>query len=209
MERTTIQVGGFEVNCSILSENGKAWIVDPGQEGDRIVKLLRERGLSLQAILLTHAHFDHIGGVCPIVAATGVPVYLGPEATGLPDWLMRGYALPGEDEENRANRKLLPEELHILREGDKISLAGIEFSVLETPGHAVGSLCYLCGDNMLSGDTLFYGTYGRTDLPGGSPADMARSLAKLKALPGDYNVYPGHGEITTLARERDTNPGMA
>ena len=211
IEIEKLRVGDYSVNCYIVHEAGRkdCVLVDPGYEPERNLQHLAEENLTPVAILLTHAHFDHIGGVCPIVAATGVPVYLGPNATNLPDWLMRGYALPGEDEEKRKNRKLLPEELHVLREGDKISLAGIEFSVLETPGHAVGSLCCLCGDNMLSGDTLFCGTYGRTDLPGGSPIDMARSLAKLKALPGDYNVYPGHGEITTLARERDTNPGMA
>ena len=198
MERTTIQVGGFEVNCSILSENGKAWIVDPGQEGDRIVKLLRERGLSLQAILLTHAHFDHIGAI-PALQATypDLPVYVHDNDLKVINHplnqLPPEYPAIGQPK-NLASTESLAE------------LEGLE--VLETPGHTPGGVCYYFKNEkmLFAGDTLFAGSVGRTDFPGGDMATLMASLKKLTALPDDTVVIPGHGMFTTIGDEKRGNP---
>ena len=198
MDRTTIQVGGFEVNCSILSENGKAWIVDPGQEGDRIVKLLHERGLSPLAILLTHAHFDHIGAIPALQAAyPDLPVYVHDN-----DLKVIGHPL----------NQLPPEYPPI---GQPKNLASIEslvnldgLEVLETPGHTPGGVCYYFKQEKLlfAGDTLVAGSVGRTDLPGGDMATLMASLQKLTALPDDTVVIPGHGMFTTIGDEKRGNP---
>ena len=198
MERTTIQVGGFEVNCSILSENDKAWIVDPGQEGDRIVKFLRERALSPQAILLTHAHFNHIGAIPALHAA-------------YPD-------LPVCVHDN--DRKVISHPLNQLPPeyppiGQPKNLSSLEslnslegLEVLETPGHTPGGVCYYFKQEkmLFAGDTLFAGSVGRTDLPGGDMATLMASLKKLTALPDDTVVIPGHGMFTTIGDEKRGNP---
>ena len=208
MDRATIQVGGFEVNCSILSENGKAWIIDPGQEGDRIVKLLRERGLSPQAILLTHAHFDHIGAIPALQDAyPDLPVYVHEN-----DLKVISHPL-----------NQLPPEYPPIKEGLESleSLGGLKgldgLEIIETPGHTPGSVCYYFKNFQTSqttkplhllfaGDTLFAGSVGRTDLPGGDMATLMASLRKLTALPDDTVVIPGHGMFTTIGDEKRGNP---
>ena len=198
MERLTIQVGGFEVNCSILSENGKAWIVDPGQEADRIVALLEKKGLEPAAVLLTHAHFDHIGAIPGLLKAfPDLPVYVS-----------------ADDKEviNHPLNQLPPEyppigQVKNLRTLENlVNLEGLE--ILETPGHTPGGVCYYFPKDklLLSGDTLFAGSVGRTDLPGGDMATLMDSLQKLTALPDDTLVIPGHGMHTTIAAEKRGNP---
>ena len=200
MERLTIQVGGFEVNCSILSENGKAWIVDPGQEADRIVDLLAKKGLEPAAILLTHAHFDHICGIPGLLEKfPDLPVYVHEK-----DVPMIGHPL----------NQLPPEYPPV--EGLKGSRSlrglrgfeGLEVEIIETPGHTPGGVCYYFPKNklLLSGDTLFAGSVGRTDLPGGDMATLMDSLQKLVALPDDTLVIPGHGMHTRIALEKSGNP---
>lgn len=198
MERLTIQVGGFEVNCSILSENGKAWIVDPGQEAGHIVDLLAKKGLEPAAILLTHAHFDHIGAIPGLIEKfPDLPVYVHEK-----DIPMIGHPLNQLPPEYTSFAK--PKELRGL-EGLE-SLEGLE--VIETPGHTPGGVCYYFPKDklLLSGDTLFASSVGRTDLPGGDMATLMDSLQKLVALPDDTLVIPGHGMHTRIALEKSGNP---
>ena len=200
MERLTIQVGGFEVNCSILGENGKAWIVDPGLEPERIIDALAKIGLEPAAILLTHAHFDHIGAIPGLVAKfPGLPVYVHEK-----DAMMIGHPLnqlPPEYPNTGSVRGL--RSLSGLR-----SIEGLEVEIVETPGHTPGGVCYHFPKEklLLSGDTLFAGSVGRTDLPGGDMATLMDSLRKLVALPDDTLVIPGHGPHTTIAAEKRGNP---
>ena len=198
MERLTIQVGGFEVNCSILSENGKAWIVDPGQEADRIIDLLTKKGLELAAILLTHGHFDHISGIPGLLRKfPDLPVYVHEK-----DMQMFGHPLNQLPPEYPSFQK--PCNLSIL--DNLVGLEGLE--ILETPGHTPGGVCYYFPKDklLLSGDTLFAGSVGRTDLPGGDMATLMDSLKKLTALPDDTLVIPGHGMHTRIALEKSGNP---
>ena len=198
MERFTIQVGGFEVNCSILSENGKAWIVDPGQEADRIIDLLAKKGLEPAAILLTHGHFDHISGIPGLLEKfSDLPVYVHEK-----DMQMFGHPL----------NQLPPEYPSFAKPRNLVSLDKLEvldgLEVLETPGHTPGGVCYHFPKDklLLSGDTLFAGSVGRTDLPGGDMATLMDSLKKLTALPDDTLVIPGHGMHTRIALEKSGNP---
>lgn len=197
MERLTIQVGPYEVNCSILADAGLAWIVDPGQEAERIAAMLADRGLEPAAVLLTHAHFDHIGGVPGLQKAfPGLPVYVHPKdqpvLTHPMNQLPPDYPAIG-----------LPKNL-----ADATTLAERGVRVIETPGHTPGGVCYYFPDEalLLSGDTLFAGSIGRTDLPGGDLPTLAESLKKLANLPGDTLVIPGHGPHTTIAAEKRVNP---
>ena len=201
MERLTIQVGGFEVNCSILSEGGKAWIVDPGQEAERIIDLLAKKGLEPAAVLLTHAHFDHISGIPGLLAKfPDLPVYVHEQ-----DAQMFGHPL----------NQLPPEYLPVAKPKGLITsppatnyqLPSTNFEVIETPGHTPGGVCYYFPKDklLLSGDTLFAGSVGRTDLPGGDMATLMSSLQKLVALPDDTLVIPGHGMHTTIAAEKRGN----
>ena len=195
MERLTITTGSFEVNCSILSENGRAWIVDPGGEAERIISLLDKKGLEAAGILLTHAHFDHIGAVNALQAAfpdikltvhsNDLPVITHPMNCMPPDY--PPVAMP----KNIIGTTDAP--------GCKI---------IETPDHTPGGVCYYFPAEklLLAGDTLFAGSVGRTDLPGGNMATLMRSLAKLTSLPDDTLVIPGHGMHTTISAEKASNP---
>ena len=198
MERLTIQVGSFEVNCSILSEAGKAWIVDPGQEADRIVALLEKKGLEPAAILLTHGHFDHISGIPGLLKKfPDLPVYVHEN-----DMQMFGHPL----------NQLPPEYTSFAKPRNLVSLDKLEnldgLEIIETPGHTPGGVCYYFPKDklLLSGDTLFAGSVGRTDLPGGDMATLMDSLQKLIALPDDTLVIPGHGMHTRIALEKSGNP---
>ena len=199
MERLTIEVGSYEVNCSILSDAGQAWIVDPGSEGERIVGLLAKKGLVPAAILLTHAHFDHISGIPALQKAfPELPVYVHPGDVpmfGHPFNQMGGeYASIGVPANVRDVADL------------PAALPGVQ--VLHTPGHTPGGVCYFFPADklLLSGDTLFAGSVGRTDFPGGSMARMMDSLQALMKLPDDTLVIRGHGGHTTIGDERRTNP---
>ena len=191
MKLTSLTAGSIGTNCYMLYDEAtlEAVVIDPGDEAELAEARIRALGLQVRAILLTHGHFDHGGDAERIRRLSGAPVYLHPADRALPSWLTHGLTADRE-----------------LADGDELDLAGMVFTVLHTPGHTPGSVCFLCGDLLFAGDTLFAGSCGRTDLPGGSGADMLRSLRRLAELDGDYRVFPGHGEETTLERERRGNP---
>ena len=192
MEITVLTLGGYMTNCYILRQeaSSKCLIIDPGYEAGRILSVLQQKQLEPEAILLTHGHFDHVGAVKDLAAETDCDVYISEADLSLPPMLTSG--------------KLY--YTHTYPASGTLNLAGLTIRVLPTPGHTPGSVCLLVGDTMFSGDTLFQGSCGRTDLPGGSWERIAASLKTLAALPGDYRVLPGHGGETTLDRERQSNP---
>ena len=190
MNIKTLTLGPLQVNCYILWEKDGCLVIDPGFEPERVMKACDELGLKIQAILLTHGHFDHVGGVKKLAEKTGCQVFLHPDELSLPPFITSG--------------KL--HYTHTYAEGDEITLARMTFTVLHTPGHTPGSVCLDFGDHLFTGDTLFAGSCGRTDLPGGSFATIKASLKRLASLPGNATIYPGHGEETTLETERLENP---
>lgn len=194
MEIRTYPVGALQTNCYIVWASGAdtCILIDPGDEPQKLLEQLRQLRKTPEAILLTHGHFDHVGAVRQIASETGCHVYISQEDLLLDPRITGGQIC----------------YTHTYAQGDLLTLAGLSWQVLATPGHTPGSVCLLCGSYLFSGDTLFAGTCGRTDLPGGDPAQMQRSLHKLAALEGDLVVFPGHGEDTTLDIERKTNPFM-
>lgn len=194
MQIDTLRLGQLETNCYIVTDEqtGACAVVDPGASGGKVADWLEKKGLTPKLILLTHGHFDHVGGVRALAARyPGLPVYLHPGDQDMPPQL-RG--------------DLFWTDLY--EEGDELTMASVTFRVLHTPGHTEGSVCLLAGDVLLSGDTLFAGSCGRTDFPGGSWEKMMASMERLAAMKQNYRVLPGHGEATELDRERAHNPYM-
>ncbi len=192
MQIAAVTVGAYQTNCYIVWQEGRddCVIVDPGYMPEKILEVVRQQGKKVAAILLTHGHFDHVGGVREIAKETGCKVYLRPEEKLLPEMMTDGQLYFTDSYTNR------------------LTEAGLDFTVLHTPGHTPGAVCLLCRNVLFSGDTLFAGSCGRTDFPGSDPKEMIGSLKKLAVLPGDYDVLPGHGAQTTLSYEREHNPYM-
>ena len=193
MNIVVMPVGAYQTNCYMVwGEGDTCVLIDPGYQAMELLGQVQAQGKKLEAILLTHGHFDHVGAVRDLVAETDCKVYICKEETALPEGLTAGKLYYS----------------HTYDEGDTVQAAGLSFTVLRTPGHTPGGVCLLCGDAMFSGDTLFAGSIGRTDFPGGDWDTLRTSLSRLAALETDYRVFPGHGEDTTLDFERKTNPYM-
>ena len=196
----TLILGDYRVNCYIVNKEGdnRCVVIDPGSEPEKILGYLEEKNLSLQGILLTHGHFDHVGAVLPLLEKTDCALWLC-----RPDFTM--YDAPYAIQLFPLDVKQLP-DASFYSEGDRVELAGLTFRVMHTPGHSLGCVCLEVEDALFTGDTLFAGTCGRTDLPGSQPQVMLTSLERLKNLPYDRTVYPGHGYPTTLDNQRRLNP---
>ena len=197
-----LPVGQLQANCYIVwDETRCAMVIDPGDESGRILRLLREESLELTAILLTHAHVDHMMGVRGLQAATNAPLWLhAADAPALNDseksltnWFDPTYTLTAD---------------RLLADGDELMVGNEVLTVIHTPGHTPGSCCYRCGDLLFTGDTLFAGTVGRTDFPGGSFSVLKQSLQRLASLPDDCRILAGHEGESTLGCEKKTNPFM-
>ncbi|WP_343252838.1 MBL fold metallo-hydrolase [Ligaoa zhengdingensis] len=192
----------LETNCYIVSsEKNSCAIIDPASDAPEIIRFIDERGYTPRYILVTHPHHDHIGAVKELQAHYGAQVVISriDNAIILDPMPMYGtkYLWKVKDKLFTADR--------LVEDGDEIVMDELTFRVLITPGHTAGGACYLCGDKLFSGDTLFEGTVGRCDLYSGDFNAMLRSVDRLAALPGDYDVYPGHGPATTMERERVHN----
>ncbi|HKV91206.1 MAG TPA: MBL fold metallo-hydrolase [Candidatus Angelobacter sp.] len=198
-------VGPLACNCSVIGDeqSREAMVVDPGDEIERVLDILKRHRLDLKMIVVTHGHIDHIGGAGKLHAATSAPVMM--------------------NSEDNAQIKLLPLQamwvgMHApgalkidqpLRDGDGLKIGAVTAGIMHTPGHTAGSVClYLPAEKkLIAGDTLFAGSIGRTDLPGGSMEKLMRSLhQKVMHLPDETVVVPGHGPLTTIAEERNSNP---
>jgi glyoxylase-like metal-dependent hydrolase (beta-lactamase superfamily II) len=205
MIHQTLPVGMLQCNCSIFGDeqSGEAIVIDPGDNIEEILAVLEKHALRVKEIVITHAHIDHIGGAAKLKAATGAPVRMNASDQELYDhldvqaaWL--GMEAPARTEIDGG-----------LRDGDVLTLGPAEFRVLHTPGHTQGSVSvWIPAENkLIAGDTLFRDSIGRTDLPGGNPRQILRSIAdQLLALPEETIVVPGHGGNTTIGREKERNP---
>lgn len=192
LQVVTMPLGAYQTNCYLLYRQGQqdCVIIDPGYEPDKILARVEALGKTVAAILLTHGHFDHVGAVRELVAETGCPVYIHEKELTMPPQMTAGPLY----------------HTHFYDEGDILSLAGLKIRVHHTPGHTPGSVCLETEGLLLTGDTLFAGSCGRTDLPGGNWQIITASLGRLKGFDGALQVLPGHGESSVLSREVRYNP---
>jgi hydroxyacylglutathione hydrolase len=208
MDVRMFTVGPIAENCFLFRSEGadSALVVDPGDEAERILGAADELGVSIEGILLTHTHFDHIGAVAPVAKSTGAPVWCPEIETPVLADINSFVPWPGIGpfESYEAD--------HTVTGGERLELAGLEIDVIFTPGHSPGHVTYSVPGEaaIFSGDVLFQGSVGRTDLPGGDWGTLLGSIRTLvETLPAETTVYPGHMGITTLGAERATNPFLA
>ena len=200
-----LPVGPLQCNCSVIGDETtrEGLVIDPGDDIEQVLALVHKHNLQVQQIIVTHAHIDHVGGAMKLRAATGAPILLNQNDFALlkmldvqAAWI--GMPTPGKVEID-----------HSLGQADTVKTGNLAAQVLHTPGHTEGSIClyFPVESKLIAGDTLFAGSIGRTDLPGGSLAKIIRSLhERVLALPDDTIVVPGHGPLTTIGDERESNP---
>lgn len=200
-----LPVGPLQCNCSIIGDEAsrEAMVIDPGDDIADVLAIIQKHNLTVKQIVITHAHIDHVGGAMKVRAATGAPILLNHNDYTLlkmldlqADWV--GMQSPGKVEID-----------HSLNEQDTVEAGSLLANVMHTPGHTEGSIClyFPTEKKLIAGDTLFAGSIGRTDLPGGSFENIMRSLRdKLLSLPDETAVVPGHGPLTSIGAERETNP---
>jgi len=205
MVHKVFPVGPLQCNCSVLGDEQtrEAMVIDPGDQIEDILEILREEKLTLKQIVITHAHIDHVGGAMKLKAATGAPILMNQNDYALlkmldmqAAWI--GMRPPGAVQIDEA-----------VEHGRVLKIGSISSNVIHTPGHTEGSICLYFPQEkrLIAGDTLFAGSIGRTDLPGGSMEKIMRSLhTQVLALPDETEVVPGHGPATTIGEERETNP---
>jgi glyoxylase-like metal-dependent hydrolase (beta-lactamase superfamily II) len=207
LEVRQLTVGPIAENCFVVRSEGseKALLIDPGEEPERILAEIEQTGAEVEAILITHCHFDHVGAVAPLARATGAPVYVPeievPILADLMSFTMPGF---GPYESYEADE--------VVKGGETLELAGLSLDVLFTPGHSPGHVTYAVRDEeaIFSGDVLFQGSVGRVDLPGGDGPTLIQSIKSLlDSQSAETTVYPGHMGATTLGAERATNPFLA
>jgi len=196
----TCEVAPLMTNCYLIGDEAEkvCAVVDPGGSPDLVLAMIEKSGMTPVMILLTHGHYDHVRGIPGLLAKyPDLPIYVHEKELCEAEAWQKRFWLPHQGDNQRT-----------YTEGDTLTMGDLTFRVLLTPGHTAGSVVLLVDDVMLAGDTLFAGSCGRWDLPGGSDEDMMASLAKLAGLEGNYKVLPGHGGATTLDRERQTNEYM-
>ena len=200
MEIKTLVLGDISVNCYLVSTEKAAVVIDPGYRSSEALEFLENAKNKARLILLTHAHFDHIGFADELAAITDSKIAIGEkDAPALADNLLNLSALFG------APLSTFSADI-LLSDNQEFSVGDLSFKVIYTPGHTVGGVCYLCGDILFSGDTLFAGSIGRTDFPGGSFEVLKESIKKIYTLPDDTLLLSGHGGQTTVLNEKLYNP---
>lgn len=203
MKVLVMEVGSIGTNCYLVinEENKSGVVIDPGGDGDMILDKIRQKGLNIEAIFLTHGHSDHIMAVDEIRTATGAKVYISQEDAGMLIKASSNLSLyMGASREFKAADEFF-------EDGETLTVAGLNFKVIATPGHTRGGVCLICEDIVFCGDTVFSESIGRTDLPGGSYSQILQSIKnKILVLPDEMKLLPGHGPATTIGWERRRNP---
>ncbi len=200
-----LPVGPLQCNCSVVGDetSREALVIDPGDDVEQVLAIVHRHGFTVKQIVITHGHIDHVGGAMKLKAATGAPILINQNDSALLKMLPQQAMWIGAEAPGKVD---IDQDL---REGDQVKVGGLTASVMHTPGHTEGSIClyFPAEQKLFAGDTLFAGSIDRTDLPGGNFAKIMDSLrSRLLALPEQTLVIPGHGPLTTIGEERESNP---
>ena len=197
----SLVVGPLQVNCFVVSDEktGESMVIDPGDEPDRIIDVIKGNGLKVKYIICTHAHFDHVGGIAELKDETDARIVIHQEERELYNSAMDQAAFWGYE------LAPLPEPDMFVQEGDRLEIGDLKFEILHTPGHSPGGICLYGEGVVFTGDTLFAGSVGRTDFYGGDMNKLKKSFSRLMSLPPDTKVFPGHGPASSISQEKASN----